>query len=216
MGEPLGVMGAFGARADEAHLPAEDIPELGEFVEVPAADEGADAKEAGIVAGGALLRGVGRGGIGGHAAEFVEGKGTVVGTDAGLAEKNGAAGRLAFDEGGKDEDERCGGEEAEDRAHEVEGALEGAGEEAIDREFLDAEDRDAADGLEAETAEKNIEGAGNDLPFDVGAFADLDDVLQVGAGKIEAGNYKDVGRGALKGVGEFGERAEDGRGVRRS
>ena len=83
------VVRAFGARADEAHVAAEDVPVLREFVEVPAAHEGAEAEEAGVVARGALLRGVGRGGVGGHAAEFVEGEGAVVGADANLAEEDG-------------------------------------------------------------------------------------------------------------------------------
>ena len=49
-------------------------------------------EEARVVARGALLRGVGRRGVGGHAAEFVESEGAVVVADAGLAEEDGAAG----------------------------------------------------------------------------------------------------------------------------
>eukprot|EP01031_Cornospumella_fuschlensis_P048818 gene48818-59775_t len=183
------------ARADEAHVAAEDVPILGEFVEVPATHEGADAEEAGVVARGALARGVGRGGVGGHAAEFVEGEGAVVGADAGLAEEDGAAGRLAFEEGGEDEDEGGGGEEADEGADEIERALAGAVEEAVNSEFFDAEDGDAADGLEAEAAEEDVEGAGDEFPFDVGAFAGGDEAGEFGGREIGAGDDEDVGAG---------------------
>jgi len=193
--EVIDVVRAFGARADEAHVAAEDVPILGEFVEVPAAHEGAEAEEAGVVARGALLGGVGRGGVGGHAAEFVEGEGAVVRADADLAEEDRAAGRLAFEEGGEDEDAGGGGEEADDGSEEVEGAFEGAVEEAVDGEFFDAEDGDATDGLEAEAAEEDVEGAGDELPLDVGAFAGFDDAREFGGGEVGAGDDEDVGAG---------------------
>ena len=50
------------------------------------------SEEARVVARGALLGGVGRGGVGCHGAEFVERERAVVVTDAGLAEEDGAAG----------------------------------------------------------------------------------------------------------------------------
>ena len=216
LGEVGDVVRAFGARADEAHVAAEDVPILGEFVEVPAAHEGAEAEEAGVVAGGALLRGVGRGGVGGHAAEFVEREGAVVGADADLAEEDGATGRLAFEEGGEDEDERGGSEEAEGGAGDVAGAFEGAVEEAVDGEFFDAEDGDAADGLEAEAAEKNVEGAGHEFPFDVGAFAGGDEAREFDGREVGAGDNEDVGAGDGELGGEVGgvvEGDEAGEGV---
>jgi hypothetical protein len=139
----------------------------------------------------------------------------VVVADAGLAEEDGTAGRFAFDEGGEDEDERGGGEEADGGAEKVDGAFEGAVEEAVDGEFVDAEDGDVADGLEAETAEENVKGAGDDLPLDVGAFAGFDDVLEIGAGKIEAGDDEDVGGGLREEGGEGGEVREREGEVRR-
>ena len=184
MGEVVDVVGAFGARANKAHIPAHDVPILRKLVEVPAAHERADAEEAGIVAGSALLGGVGRSGVRSHAAEFVEGERTVVGADTSLSEEDGAAGRLAFDEGGEQGDNGCGADEADDGAKQIEGAFEAAVEKAVDGELLDAEDGNAADRLEAEAAEENIEGAGDDLPLNVGAFAGFDDALDIGAREV--------------------------------
>ncbi len=215
VGELVDVVRAFGARADEAHVAAEDVPILGQFVEVPAAHEGADAEEAGVVARRALLRGVGRGGVGGHAAEFVEREGEVVGADAGLTKEDGTAGRLAFDEGGEDEDEGRGGEEADGGAKEVDGAFEGSVEEPVDGKLVDAEDGDVADGLETEATEEDIESAGDDLPLDVGAFAGFDDVLEIGAGEIKARDDEDVGGGLRQEDGEAREVREREGEVRR-
>ncbi len=88
-GELVNVVGAFGARTDETHVAAEDVPELGEFVDVPAAEEATDAEEARIVRGGGLVGGVGCGGVGAHAAELVEREAAMAGADAGLAEESG-------------------------------------------------------------------------------------------------------------------------------
>ena len=80
--EVFDVVRAFGARADQAHVAAEDVPELGKFVEVPAADEGADAEEARVGGEGADAQVVGRGGVGGHAAEFPHGEDASAGAHA--------------------------------------------------------------------------------------------------------------------------------------
>jgi hypothetical protein len=50
----------FGPGAHEAHLAAKHIPELRQFVEIPAAHDRANAPHARIVACGALLRRVAR------------------------------------------------------------------------------------------------------------------------------------------------------------
>ena len=64
----------------------------------------------------------------------------MAGADAGLAEEDGTAGRLAFDQRGEDGDQRNGYDESDERAEEVDGALERAVEEPADGELLDAED----------------------------------------------------------------------------
>ena len=214
-GELVDVIRALRTRADEAHVAAEDVPKLREFVDVPAAKEGADAEQAGVAARGGLTGGVGRRGVGAHAAELVECEGTMAGADAGLAEENRTVGRLAFDEGGGDENDGGGKNEADERAGYIDGAFQGAGEEPVDGERVDSEDGDASDGLQAEAAEKDIEGAGHDLPLDVTALAEIDDALEIGAGKVELGGDEDVGAFALEDVLEIGERAEGGSGRRR-
>ena len=56
--------GFFGAGADEGHVADEDVPELGQLVEGPAAQEAADAGDAGV---GGVLEGVSVGeGVGGR------------------------------------------------------------------------------------------------------------------------------------------------------
>ncbi len=212
-GELVDVIGALGARADEAHVAAEDVPELGKLVDVPATKEGADAEKARVAAGGGVARRVGGGGVGSHAAKFVEREGAMAGADAGLAEEDGAAGRFAFDEGGGDENDGGGKNEADERAGDIDGAFERAGEKAVDGEGVDAEDGDASDGLQAEAAEKDVEGARHDFPFDVAALAEIDDALEVGAGEVELGGDEDVGAFALEDVFEVGEGAESGRGI---
>jgi len=91
-GELVDVVRAFGARADEAHVAAEDVPKLREFVDVPVADKGADAEQAGVVGAGADGVAVVGVGVGRHAAEFVEGKGRVARADACLFKKYGTVG----------------------------------------------------------------------------------------------------------------------------
>lgn len=210
-GELVDVVGAFGSRADEAHVAAKDVPELGKLVDVPAAEEAADAEEARIARGGGLVGGVGGGGVGPHAAEFVERERAVAGADASLAEEDGTVGRLAFDERGGEKDDGSGKEEAEDRAGDVDGAFEGAGEKAVDGERFDAEDGNAADGLQPQTAQENVEGAGDDFPLDVATLAEIDDALELGAGEIELGGDEDVDGFAFEDGFEIAERAEDGR-----
>lgn len=122
-GEAVGVVGAFGARADEAHVAAQDVPELGKFVEVPAAHPGADAQEAGVVGGGALREVVGGGGVGAHAAEFPHAENARAGAEALLGEKGGGARGFAANEAGEDEHEGGGNNEADQGAGEIDGAF---------------------------------------------------------------------------------------------
>src|ERR1700760_1730898 len=50
--EPGGELGALGARADEAHLTAKDVPELRDLVDACLAQEAAEAGNARVVFGG--------------------------------------------------------------------------------------------------------------------------------------------------------------------
>ena len=49
----LGNFGPLGARANNRHVPHEDIPELGQLVQAALADKAADRRDAGIVVPGA-------------------------------------------------------------------------------------------------------------------------------------------------------------------
>src|SRR5262249_14790492 len=62
--EPLDEDRALGARADEAHLANEHVPELRQLIDARPAEEAADARHARIVLG--RRRGAGRLGVGAH------------------------------------------------------------------------------------------------------------------------------------------------------
>ena len=112
--------------ADEAHVADEDIPELGELVDARAADDAADAGDAGVAphledhAVGGLVPGGERGlaglGVGAHAAELPEFEVAAVAADADLVEEDGA-GAVNPDGEGDDEEKR----EEEDKAGGAEG-----------------------------------------------------------------------------------------------
>ena len=192
-GELLDVMRAFGAGPDEAHVAAQDVPELRQLIEVPAAQERPDAEQPRVAAHRALVRVVRGGGVRRHAAQFPKCEWPVAGADAGLAEKHRAAGRLALDKPGEDQQERRGEHQPDPRRHQVERALEAAVEEAVDGELLDAKDRHAADGLEAQPGQENIEGPRHDLPFDVGLLAGFDDPADLVAWQVEARGDQQIG-----------------------
>jgi hypothetical protein len=99
--------GAFGAGAYQAHVADEDVPELGKFVEVPGAHEGADFETARIGFDGPL--GTRLLGVETHGAEFVDGEGFAVATRADLAVEDGT-GALAFDDDRKGEHDGAGEE----------------------------------------------------------------------------------------------------------
>ena len=107
------------------------------------------------------------------------------GADAGLTEKHGAAGRFASDERPEHQDDGRGENQADERAGDIDQAFERAVEEPGDGELLDAEDGQAADRLQTQSAHEHVEGTRNDLPFHVGAFAAPDDAVQFLAGQIE-------------------------------
>jgi len=101
-------------------------------------------------------------------------------------------GDSAFDQHGQRKHDGGGEHEAEQGADEIEAAFEGAIEEPVDRELFHAEHRHAADGLQTQTAEKNIEGTGHDFPFDISAFAGFDDAPDLLAGKVQPGGDEQI------------------------
>ena len=103
------------------------------------------------------------------------------------------AGRgFAFDEEREERDDGDGKHEAEEGAGGVQAAFEGAVEEPVDGELLDAEHGELSDGLEAQAADENLEGGRDDFPVHEGVFAGLDDGVELFAGKVGAGGDEDV------------------------
>lgn len=89
-GELLDEVRALGARADEAHVAVEDVPDLRQFVEAGGADEGADARDARVVVGRELRAGEFLS-VDAHRAELVDLVGLAEATGADLAVEGRAA-----------------------------------------------------------------------------------------------------------------------------
>jgi len=181
------VMRALGAGADEAHFAAENIPVLGEFIEVPAAHEGADPEQALVAGGGALMSVIGRGRRGDHAPQFEERERAMIGADALLPKEDRSVGGFPFDERGEDENERERRHEANEGADQIEGAFGDTIEEAGDGEVFYADDGNTADGLESQAAEENRESGGKNFPLHVTAFTATGDLGELRRREIEAG-----------------------------
>ncbi len=209
--EVFDVMRTFGARTDEAHVSAQDVPELGQLIQVPATHKTSEAKQPGVAGLGADMDVVRLGGIRRHAAELPEREQASAGAHASLCKKHGSVGRLAFDEQCEHGHHGCGEDEADKRAGGVDQAFERAVEKPVDREFLDAQHGQAADHLETQAADEDLERGRNDLPFDEGLFAGLDDRVKLVAGKIGARGDEDVDLVNTQGVVQEVGRAERGK-----
>ena len=98
-------VGAFGPRADNAHVTFKDIHELRKFVHAGAAQESSEARFASIVGSSPLGITLGTRART-HSPEFVHFERFAVQTDALLAEKNGTAGRQPNGQGDQRK-ERC-------------------------------------------------------------------------------------------------------------
>jgi hypothetical protein len=103
-GEFFGKEGAFGTGSDEAHFTFENIDQLGEFIQMPAAQEAPNAGDPGIVltgedGSGLLFR------IMVHRAEFVEGEFSAALSDPSLAIERGSSAGPA-DKQGDEQQER--------------------------------------------------------------------------------------------------------------
>ena len=105
--EALHVLGALGARADEGHVAADDIPQLRQLVERGAAQEAADRGapvDALDTAGGAAVNGDEAGVVGdAHRAELEHLEDLAVLADAALAEEDGTARAAAHGERERDQ-----------------------------------------------------------------------------------------------------------------
>src|SRR6201996_2401049 len=110
--EPGGELGALGARADEAHLTAKNVPELRNLVDACLAQKAAEAGNARVVFGGpagALGFGVDE-----HGAELVDLEVFILVSDARLREEDGTF-RRELDREGDEGEERKKEQQADQR-----------------------------------------------------------------------------------------------------
>ena len=119
----LDEVGALGAGAYETHIAAQDVPELGELVEMVLADELADAGEACVVLLVVELGDAGGFSIGVHGAELVDAERLAAAAYALLGEK-GRAAVVAAHENVADDEEGKEYDEAEDADDDVERAFD--------------------------------------------------------------------------------------------
>jgi hypothetical protein len=99
-GEFVGITGYVGAGAYKAHLPFQDVPEFGEFVDLGFSQPGAEGGDAGFSLDGDGIAGV----AGGHRTELDDGKWAAVETYALLPEQDRSAGGDADEEAGKQQE----------------------------------------------------------------------------------------------------------------
>ena len=182
-GELLDEVRALGARADEAHVAVEDIPDLRQFVEAGGADEGADARDARVVVG-RELRAREFLGVDAHRAELVDLVGPAEAAGADLAVEGWAA-VFELDGDGDGHHERQGEDEGDAREHDVDGALDGALFDA-QAQAARTEDGHVVDTLQHGAIAEDLVGARDDEGLDllVGAVVDdlgLDGDRDVGA-----------------------------------
>ena len=116
-------LGALGPGTDQRHLAAEDIPELGELIDMGATQKPADPRDAGVVALRPLRPAVGLG-VGPHGPELQHFELAAVLADPPLAVQDRAAVRELY---GNSDCEQDGGEEQRDQggADDVEDTLRG-------------------------------------------------------------------------------------------
>ena len=205
------VLDHVGAGADDAHFAAEDVDELGEFIEAEAAEPAAKGEDAGVELGG--LEGVVRV-VDAHGAKFEDVEGLEADAGAALAEEEGPGGLGALEDG--DEEAEDGEDEGDDWEGDgdVEDALEDAVEGALEGLFAEADEADAAVFKEEDWAIEVFGDVFLDVVDDEEADAELlalfADVGGVGDG---VGHLEEDDLGGTGGVGEaveFGDGADDG------
>ena len=165
-------VGTLGAGADKAHLAAQNVQELGELVEVGAAEQAAEGGAARVVVGGeggAALEF----GIEAHGADLDDVEEAAVNPHPLLAVEGGAA-IVAMDQPGGEGDEGRGGDEPDERKREIDQALE-RGVPSLERGLAQAKERDAVEGFDRHAAQEELEGVGDDAELGELAFAGEED-----------------------------------------
>ena len=183
LGELLDEVWALGARADEAHVAVEDVPDLRQLVEAGSADKGADARDARIVVGRELRAGVFLS-IDAHRAEFVDLVRLAEAAGADLAVE-GRAVVLKLDGEGDERHEGQRDDKCDTGEHDVDRALDGTVFDAK-AQAARAEDGHVVDALESGAVAENLVGTRDDegLYLLIGTIVDdlgLDGNRDVGA-----------------------------------
>lgn len=86
----LNIEASLGPRTDKGHIAAQDVPQLGQLIQMMLTQEAAYARQTGIFPPTTKLR-AGRFGVIVHAAKLIHGKGAAVTADARLLEEGGRA-----------------------------------------------------------------------------------------------------------------------------
>lgn len=170
-GELLDEVRALGARADEAHVAVEDVPDLRQFVEAGGADEGADARDARVVVGRELRAGVLLG-VDTHRAELVDLVGLAKAASADLAVESRATVLELDSDSNRHHEGQCD-DEGDTGKHDVDGALDGTLLDA-QTQAARAEDGHVIDALQHGAVAEYLVGARDDERLDlfVGAVVD--------------------------------------------
>src|SRR5216117_54629 len=154
---------ALGARADEAHFTAQDVPELGQLVEAEASEEGPEARAPRIVRprpdGPGLALGVHA-----HRAELEHAEALAVQAHPLLAEEDGPRGGELEEDG--DREHHGGGEKERQPAHdEVEEPLDHA-VPAVEGGLAQMDEGDRFELLDAPTERGEAEHVGDEVDRD--------------------------------------------------
>ena len=113
----------FRSRTHHAHIPFQDVPELGQFIQAALADEAADGRDAVVVVAGGEAGHTVLLGVGSHAAELIDGELSSVFGEAHLLINRGAA-VIEVDRRRRDQEDRAQDHERRAGRDDVEGPLD--------------------------------------------------------------------------------------------
>src|SRR5688572_20579264 len=156
--------GALGARADEAHVALQDVPELRRLIDVPLAHKRADGETPRIVGPGPAGASVALG-VEAHAADLVAPERAAIAAEAPLQVEDRAR-ALDIHERGEHRDDRGAQDEPNRGADEIDGLLEGDVERIVERQVGNAQHRHTAHRFEVQAGDESLEATRDDLELD--------------------------------------------------
>ena len=192
----LGMGEHVGTRSDDGHVTAQDVPELGQLVDVHAAHEVAEGELAGVVLRGLQAVGID---VDMHGAELQAEEAPAAKACALLTEEDGA-GTLELDDQGDEGREGQQQEQHEEGEKDVEETLDETVGGQLQRVDVVGVADGLADLLDLQAVAEGLGTHGDEVEVDDMAVAEAHDALDV----IALG----PGEGAVKLVGESGERGD--------